>query len=62
MQKNLIKQIEQILKVMLKYNPTRNARFQNIFKMKNSHLDCPSFIKIFKYFFNSNVKVFVLIS
>ncbi len=26
--KNLIKQIEQILNGMLKYNPTRNARFQ----------------------------------
>jgi hypothetical protein len=29
--KNLIKKFEQIYIAMLKYNPTRNARFQTIF-------------------------------
>ncbi len=40
-----VKRIKQILNVLLKYNPIRNAKFQKIFKKIVFHLDYQSLIK-----------------
>jgi hypothetical protein len=43
--KKVGKKIKQNLNVLLKYNPIRNVKFQNIFKMIMFHLDYQSLIK-----------------